>query len=83
MLVHGWLMRLEFAGQADAGRLLLLRAVTDGASSAEVRAYALVADEVLLRYVAELPVMSRSKARVIEFVVVRSLPASQAATLLS
>ena len=71
-------MRLEFAGQADAGR-----ADTDGAGSAEVRAYALVADEVLLRYVAELPVMSRSKARVIEFVVVRSLPASQAATLLS
>jgi hypothetical protein len=78
MLVHGWLMCLEFAGQADAGR-----AVTDGASSTEVRAYALVADEVLLRYVAELPVMSRSKARVIEFVVVRSLPASQAAALLS
>lgn len=43
MLVHGWLMCLQFAGEADAGG-----AVADGASAAEVGAYALVADEVLL-----------------------------------
>jgi hypothetical protein len=43
MLVHGWLMGLQFAGEADAGG-----AVADGASAAEVGAYALVADEVLL-----------------------------------
>ena len=71
-------MCLQFAGQADAGR-----AVTDGASAAEVWAYALVADEVLLWYIAKLPVMGSSKARVIEFVVMRSLPAPQAAALLS
>lgn len=78
MLVHGGLMCLEFAGQADAGG-----AITDGARSTEVWAYALVAHEVLLWYVAELSMMRSSEAGMIEFVVMRSLPAAQAATLLS